>query len=166
MMNRPWAAGLGIALGAVALGIAAVHVAAGPFDREPPLDEVVAEKARSVYEALRQQFAAEESAATEEPPKPPPPRGIDRLLHATTAGLGAAAVALALAGFTRREDSRACGSAAVLGIAAMPWLNSVGVLAAALIVSLAWRLLPSNERRRGERVPVDERSDPDPQARL
>ena len=146
-MTRSWAASLGMLLGAVALAVAAVHYVAGPFDREPPLDEVVADKAKTLYEALREQFNDEAmTPAPESRPAPVTERsGIDRTLRVVTAACGAIAVALAFAGFARREDPRTCGGAAVLGVAALPFLLSLGVLFATLMVALAWRLLPGGE---------------------
>ncbi|HSN70811.1 MAG TPA: hypothetical protein VLT59_04850, partial [Steroidobacteraceae bacterium] len=144
-MRKSWMAWLGVLLGAVALAVAAVQVAAGPFDPEPPLDEVVADTAKSVYERLRR-FTESDPAVAEEKAPAPERTGVDRSLRAATAGLGAVAVSLAFAGFSRREDPRACGSAAVLGVAAMPLALSLGVLVAALMVAVAARLLPAQAR--------------------
>ena len=166
-MRRSLIASLGLLLGAVALVIAAVQHVAGPFDREPPIQEVVADKAKSLYETLREQFADEETRAAVEPPAPAAVerRGIDRKLKVVTAVCGAIAVALAFAGFARREDPRTCAGAAILGVAALPLALSLGVLFAALMVSVAWRLMPPAETAAApgrDIVPAQERD----QARL
>jgi len=143
-VRRSVTSSLGLLLGAVALVIAAVQHVAGPFDREAPLQEVVAEKAKSLYETLREQWAEEDRVPVEAaPPAVAERTGIDRTLRASTAACGAVAVALAFLGFARREDPRTCAGAAVLGVAALPLALSLGVLFAALMVSLAWRLMPT-----------------------
>jgi hypothetical protein len=153
-VRRSWISSLGLLLGAVALVVAAVQHVAGPFDREPPIQEVVADKAKSLYETLRGQFADEETAPpiAAEPQAAATRSGIDRRLRAVTAAFGAIAVALAFAGFARREDPRTCAGAAVLGVAALPLVLSLGVLLAALMVSLAWRLLPNADVASGRGI--------------
>jgi hypothetical protein len=70
--------------------------------------------------------------------RPPPPqqKDLDQIALGTTAGLGALAVALALAAYARRESIRASAGAAILGIAALPWQLGLGVLVAMVFVAL------------------------------
>ncbi len=136
-MNEPrhsWLAGIALVMGAAALMLAAVHKAAGPFTKPPPLEQVIQEKAKSAYDRLLESLRGERPAT----PRPPPPvkRDLDQIASGTTAGLGALALALALAAYARRESIRASASAAILGIAALPWQLGLGVVIAMVFVAL------------------------------
>jgi hypothetical protein len=130
----------GLVLGAFALAVTAVEIAAGPFDPEPELEDVVVEKAESLYDSLRGYFRDEQS--TEPVSERVDPPSFDRRIGATTAAAGAFAVGLALAGFARRENPRVAGGAAVLGVAALPFGLALSVLGAAIVVAIAARILP------------------------
>ncbi len=136
-MNEPrhsWLAGVALVMGAAALTLAAVHRAAGPFTKPPPLEQVIQEKAKSVYDRLLESLSGE-SPATRRPP-PPARRDLDQIARGATAGLGALAVALSLAAYARRESIRASAAAAILGIAALPWQLGLGVVIAMVFVAL------------------------------
>ena len=136
-MNEPrhsWLAGVALVMGAAALALAAVHEAAGPFTKPPPLEQVIQEKAKSAYDRLLEGLRGE-SPATRRPP-PPVQRDLDQIARGAAAGLGALAVALALAAYARRESIRASSAAAILGIATLPWQLGLGVVIAMVFVAL------------------------------
>ena len=136
-MNEPrhsWLAGVALVMGAAALALAAVHEAAGPFTKPPPIEQVIQEKAKSAYDRLLEGLRGE-SPATRRPP-PPVQRDLDQIARGTTAGLGALAVALALAAYARRESIRTSSAAAILGIATLPWQLGLGVVIAMVFVAL------------------------------
>lgn len=140
--GESWLALLGILVGGIALVAAAVHEAAGPFTRPPPIEQVIADKARSLYEQALEALAGEADQAP--PAASPVPEGgpdVDRLLDGSTAGLGALAVVLGLGGFARREDRRTCAVAAVLGLAALPWQLALAVVVAMLFFAVSAALL-------------------------
>lgn len=140
--DASWLALLGIVLGGIALVAAAVHQAAGPFTPPPPIEQVIAEKAKSLYEQALEAIAGEaEQAPATAAPAPERGRDVDRLLDGTTAGLGALAVVLGLAGFARREDRRTCAVAAVLGLAALPWQLALAVALAVLFFAASAAML-------------------------
>jgi len=145
--HESWLGLLGIVFGGIALVTAAVHQAAGPFTEPPPIEQVIADKAKSLYEQALEALAGE----TEKAPaaaSPAPDRGpdVDRLLEGSTAGLGALAVVLGLAGFARREDRRTCAVAAVLGLAALPWQLTLAVVVAILFLAASSALLGRRAR--------------------
>jgi hypothetical protein len=136
-MNEPrhsWLAGVALVMGAAALALAAVHEAAGPFTKPAPIEQVIQEKAKSAYDRLLEGLRGE-SPATRRPP-PAVQRDLDQIARGTAAGLGALAVALALAAYARRESIRASSAAAILGIAALPWQLGLGVVIAMVFVAL------------------------------
>ena len=136
-MNEPrhsWVASIALVLGAAALTLGAVHKAAGPFVKPPPIEQVIQQKAKSFYERALEAI----QGVPEQERRPPPPqqKDLDQIALGTTAGLGALAVALALAAYARRESIRASAGAAILGIAALPWQLGLGVLVAMVFVAL------------------------------
>jgi len=136
-MNEPrhsWVASIALVLGAAALTLGAVHKAAGPFVKPPPIEQVIQQKAKSFYERALEAI----QGVPEQERRPPPPqkKDLDQIALGTTAGLGALAVALALAAYARRENIRACAGAAILGIAALPWQLGLGVVVAMVFVAL------------------------------
>lgn len=136
-MNEPrhsWVASIALVLGAAALTLGAVHKAAGPFVKPPPIEQVIQQKAKSFYERALEAI----QGVPEQERRPPPPqqKDLDQIALGTTAGLGALAVALALAAYARREGIRACAGAAILGIAALPWQLGLGVVVAMVFVAL------------------------------
>jgi hypothetical protein len=136
-MNEPrhsWLAGAALVMGAAALALAAVHEAAGPFTKPPPLEQVIQEKAKSLYERMLEAVQGGKPS-TRRPPRPVQ-RDLDQIARGTTAGLGALAVALALAAYARRESIRASAAGAILGIAALPWQLGLGVVIAMVFVAL------------------------------
>lgn len=138
-----WASISGLLVGAVALVLAAMHLAAGPFQKPPPVEEVIAKKAQSIYERALDLLSEDPVIAEGTPelePAAPDERDLDQIVRGATAGLGALAIALGIAGFARREGLRACGGAVVLGVAALPWQLGLAVLIAIVMVSLAPRV--------------------------
>ena len=127
-----WVATVALGIGALALTLGAVHTAAGPFAKPPPLEQVIQDKAKSLYER-----AMDALRGTPPPTRPeaPPQRDVDQIVSGAAAGLGALSVALALVAYARRENLRATAGAAVLGIAAMPWQLGLGVIIAMVFVA-------------------------------
>ena len=82
-MNEPrysWMAAHRVVVGAAALVLGAVHKAAGPFVKPPPIEQVIQEKAKSFYER-----ALEAIQGVPEPQRRPPPpqkKDLTRLLAA------------------------------------------------------------------------------------
>ena len=136
-LRNAWLALCGIVLGGLALVGAAVHEAVGPFTKPPPIEEVIAQKAKSAWQQALDALRGESGVATPRPPPAKPPLNVDRLLQGAGAGLGALAIVLGLAGFARHEGRRSCAVAVVLGIAALPWTLGLGVAVAMLLVAAA-----------------------------
>jgi hypothetical protein len=132
--RHSWLAGVALVMGTAALALAAVHEAAGPFTKPPPLEQVIQEKAKSLYERMLE--AVQGGKPSTRRPPPPVQRDLDQIARGTSAGLGALAVALALAAYARRESIRASAAGAILGIAALPWQLGLGVVIAMVFVAL------------------------------
>jgi len=141
-----WLALCGLVLGGAALVSAAVHQAAGPFTTPPPIEQVIAEKAKSAWQQALEALRGEGESSRPRPPPAKPAVDVDRVLEGAGAGLGALAIVLGLAGFARYEDRRSCAAAAILGIAAIPWTLGLGVVIAMLLVASASAM--ASERRR------------------
>jgi hypothetical protein len=137
---RPWLASLAMVLGALALLVTAVQQAAGPFERPPPIEQAIADKAKSILERAREAFRTEAPSAAPKP-APPPGRNLDQSLRGVSAALGVLAIALAIAGFARRESARAAGGALVLATAALPWQTGLAVALALVFVAVVARLV-------------------------
>jgi hypothetical protein len=137
--GRPWLSSLAILLGALALLITAVQQAAGPFEKPPPIEQAIADKAKSIFERAREAFRGEAPPAPAR--VPPPERNLDQRLRGLAAALGALAVALALGGFARRESGRACAGALVLATAALPWQTGLAVALGLVFVAVVARLV-------------------------
>jgi hypothetical protein len=136
-MNEPrfsWIAAIAFVLGTGALTLGAVHKAAGPFVKPPPIEQVIQEKAKSFYERALE--AIQGVPEPERRPLPSQKMDLDQIAFGATAGLGALAVALALAAYACRENIRASAGAAILGIAALPWQLGLGVVVAMVFVAL------------------------------
>lgn len=143
--RAPWISGAGLVIGALALILTAVHQGAGPFATPPPIEQAIADKAKSLYDRAREAFRSEDAAAPARPPPTAEPN-LDRRLRGAAAGLGALGIALALAGFARREELRACAGGVVLGTAALPWQTGLAFVVALLFVALAGRWLGRDVR--------------------
>jgi len=113
--------------------LGAVHKAAGPFVKPPPLEQVMQEKAKSFYDRALEAIQGVPEAERRTPPVQQ--KDLDQIAQGATAGLGALALALALVAYARRESLRASGGAAILGIAAMPWPLGLGVVVAMVFVA-------------------------------
>ena len=100
----------GIGLGSVALLMVLVHFWAGPFTPQPTVENVIAEKVKSIRDATVAALKGEEA---------PPPQtrklDLDAIFSTGAAVLGGLALILAVAGFARHESVRVAGGAAVLG---------------------------------------------------
>lgn len=138
---RPWLASLAILFGTLALLITAVQQAAGPFEKPPPIEQAIADKARSILERARDAFRGE---APPEPPRSPRERNLDQWLRGVSAALGALAISLGLGGFARRESVRACAGALVLATAALPWQTGLAVALALVFVAVVAGLVRRN----------------------
>jgi hypothetical protein len=133
---------MALGVGALALMMGAVHEAAGPFVKPPPLEQVLEDKAKSLYERTIEALRGTPPEAR--PVRPA--RDIDQVVDGLTAGLGAVAVALALAGFARRENPRAVAGGAILGMAALPWQIGLGVVIAMVFVAATTLAIESRKR--------------------
>jgi hypothetical protein len=133
---------MALCVGALALMMGAVHEAAGPFVKPPPLEQVLQDKAKTLYERTIE--ALRGTSPETQPVRPA--RDIDQVVDGMTAGLGALAVALALAAFARRESPRAVAGGAILGIASLPWQIGLGVVIAMVFVAATILAIESRKR--------------------
>jgi hypothetical protein len=142
METKTQARGLGFfgtLLGLLALAAAVFHFFFGPIEPPPPLENVVAETATRLKDALAASLDGREYKA---PPKPTH-YGIDKLIDHSVIVVGFFAVALGVLGFVQHETWRPSGAALVLGSAAIAFQFAVAIVATVLGVILIVLILNS-----------------------
>ncbi|MEM1434111.1 MAG: hypothetical protein AAGG11_08675 [Pseudomonadota bacterium] len=120
-----------ILCGGIALLLAVTQFFAGPFETQPPLEKVVADKVVAIRDATVAALKGEEyEAATE-------PRGvsIDRMVRIGTAVAGALAMILAAVALVRRERAAAAAGGAILGASAIA-LQFAGIALGVIVLCL------------------------------
>ena len=105
----------GTAIGLLALAIAAFHLFFGPIEPGPPLEEIVADTALRLKEALE----ARSQGLAYTPPPEERSFGLDKAIQAGVMALGFIAVATGIFGLLQREEWRPNGTAIAVGGAAM-----------------------------------------------
>jgi|GEM_PF-1996717 len=110
-MNNKFAV-IGLVLGIIALGVGLTHFFAGPIDPPPLLEELVADKAVKITQAMTAKLKGEEylSSSSESDQFGP-----DRMIELTTVILGFIALVLAAFSFIQKEDPKISGMAAAFG---------------------------------------------------
>jgi len=128
----------GIGLGSIALLMVLVHFWAGPFSPQPTVENVVAEKVKSIRDATVAALKGEEAA-------PPQKRrfNLDAIFSTGAAVLGGLALILAVIGFARHESVRVAGGAAVLGGVAIAFQFAAMALGAIILAILVAGVLSS-----------------------
>lgn len=132
---------LGMALGAIALCVGVLHYFLGPIATPDPghsLESIVADTAVSIKERITAKLNKEEPP----PASPVADDGLapDRLIMATSAGLGVFALILGLIAYVRREDKRMSRSAILLGASAVGlqfFIIAIALIVLAILVGFA-----------------------------
>lgn len=125
---------VGVVVGVVAFGLALAHFWAGPFSPKPLLEEVVAEKAGKIRDAVVAKLNGEEKSA----PAQAQSFDIDRAVTITTIVASFLAIVLAVVSYIRREDKRVTGSAMALGgmaLAVQYLAVAISVIVLAILVA-------------------------------
>jgi hypothetical protein len=125
---------IGVIFGMLALGMALLHFWAGPFDRYPALEEIVADKALSIKERVISKLKGDKTVVM----APKREYSKDNLVDIATISFGFLAIICAVISFIKREDKRASGSAVFLGIGAIGFqllTVALGVIVVALLVA-------------------------------
>ncbi len=124
----------GIAIGAVALLMALVHIWAGPFSPQPSIEEVVAEKAVAIREAAQAALRGEETPKSSSQSS----FDTDRIVQVLTAILGGLAIIFGVVGRAKDEPMRVAGGAIALGGGALAFqflAVALGIIVIAILVS-------------------------------
>ncbi|WP_255433920.1 hypothetical protein [Pectobacterium sp. CFBP8739] len=126
---------IGMIFGAIGLVAAVGYFWAGPSTPEVSIEERIAEKVVSIRDTTLNRLLGKPA------PTPPPQSAFneERLVIAATSVLGCFAIICAVFGFARRESTRPCMSAAMLGITviAFPFIISALNMAFALMALVA-----------------------------
>ena len=125
---------VGLVVGVVAFGLALAHFWAGPFSPKPPREEVVAEKAVKIRDAVVAKLKGEEKAA----PARAQAFDTDRVVTISTIVASFLAIVLAVVSYIRREDKRISGSAVALGgvaLAVQYLAVAIGAIVLAILVA-------------------------------
>jgi len=125
---------VGVVVGVVAFGLALAHFWAGPFSPKPPLEEVVAEKAVKIRDAVVAKLKGDENTA----PAQAQSFDTDRVVTISTIVASFLAIVLAVVSYIRREDKRVSGSAVALGgvaLAVQYLAVAIGAIVLAILVA-------------------------------
>lgn len=125
---------VGVVVGVVAFGLALAHFWVGPFSPKPPLEEVVAEKAVKIRDAVVAKLKGEEKAT----PAQAQSFDTDRVVTISTIVASFLAIVLAVVSYIRREDKRVSGSAVALGgvaLAVQYLAVAIGAIVLAILVA-------------------------------
>lgn len=130
---------IGTSLGIIALAMALVHFWAGPFDKHPTLEEVVAEKAVDIKERVFSKLKGDTSVKM----APSKKYTIDDIVDIATIVCGFLAIVCSVIAFIKREDTRAVGCSIVLGVGTIAFQLFTVVLSTIVVVILVVAVLGS-----------------------
>jgi hypothetical protein len=130
---------IGTSFGLIALAIALFHFWAGPFDKHPSLEEVVADTAVGIKERVFSKIKGDKSVKM----SPPKKYSIDDNVDIVTIACGFFAIMLSAISFIKREDKRASGTAVLLGVGAIAFQLFTVVLGTIVVVILVVAVLGS-----------------------
>jgi len=122
---------VGVVVGVVAFGLALAHFWAGPFSPKPPLEDVVADKAVKIRDAVVLKLKGEESVA----PATAQSFDADRVVTISTIVASFLAIVLAVVSYIRREDKRVSASAVALGGVALA-VQYIAVAIGAIVLAI------------------------------
>ncbi len=106
---------VGVIFGILSLGLAIFHFEAGPLDRQPALEEVVADKALSIKERIKAKLKGDKHVVMQ----PERKYSIDDLVDIATVISGFLAIICGVIAFVRREDKRPVLCSVLLGVGAI-----------------------------------------------
>lgn len=125
---------IGIFFGVIALALTIIHFTVGPFNSQPPIEEVVAEKALKIQSAVKAALKGEKISIS----RPKRSFDIDKIVSLSTVMFSLTAIVLAVISYLRREDTRAVVCAAGLGagaIALQYFAVAIGALVFAVLIA-------------------------------
>ena len=126
---------IAIALGALALLLAIVHVWAGPFSPQPKLETTVAEKAVAIRDATIAALKGEKSAAPESTTSASR-WDLDRVAKVATGVMAGSAIVLAVLSLALHEPLRVAAGGVILGGAALAFQFAILAIGAIFIAVL------------------------------
>lgn len=130
---------IGTSFGLLALAITLIHFWAGPFDTQPSLEEVVADKAVGIKNRVLSKITGDKSVKV----APSREYSIGDIIDVGTIVCSFLAIMLSVISFIKREDKRASGSAAILGVGAIGFQLFTVVLGTIVVVVLVVAVLGS-----------------------
>lgn len=138
--NNPNKIGIiGTILGLFALGMAIFHFWYGPIDKQPALEDAVAEQALKIKDRVIAKLKGDKSTIY----APKRKYSKDDIFDFFTLLFGFSAIMLAVVSFIKREDKRACGSAVLLGVGAITFQFLTVALGIIIFVVLVAAVLGS-----------------------
>jgi hypothetical protein len=123
-----------IVIGVIAFGLALTQFWAGPFTPQPTIEEVVADKAVKIRDAVVAKLKGEEQASSVHARS----FDIDRVVTMATIVASFLAIVLAVISYIRREDKRITASAIALGgmaLAVQYIAMAIGAIVLAILVA-------------------------------
>ncbi len=131
---------IGVFLGVISLGMALFHFWYGPLDKQPTLEDAVAEKALSIKERVISKIKGDRTPQYAQTQKT---YDKDQIFDFATVGLAFIAIVFAVMSFVKREEKRACIAAALLGVGAITFKFLTLALGAIIFVILVAAVLGS-----------------------
>lgn len=123
---------IGSIIGLIALGIAVFHFFLGPIEKQPTLEEYVANKAISIKSAISAKMKGEEVVSSQKDNKV----DADDIVAYSVASLGFIAIVFGVIAFLKKEEIKNCGVSITLGAAAIAFKVAIAIAGALIIISL------------------------------
>jgi flagellar biosynthesis protein FlhB len=124
---------IGIFFGVIALALTLIHFSVGSFNSQPPLEEVVAEKALKIQSAVKAALKGEKISISHTKRS----FDTDKIVSLSTVIFGLTAIVFAVVSYLKREDTRAVVCAAGLGagvIALQYFAVAIGTIVFAILI--------------------------------
>ena len=127
---------IGFLLGVLGLGGALMHFWMGPIETQPPIENVVAEKAANIKKSFLSKLKGEEPVEIQSTQAEVKSWDPDRVVDTVTIIFGFFALVLGALAFILREDKRVAGMAAAFGTGAIAFQFAIVAIGALILVIL------------------------------
>ena len=128
---------VGAIIGLIALGIAVFHFFLGPIEKQPSIEEYVAEKAISIKSVISSKLKGKEVIGVSDHNT----IGPDEIVGYGVVVLGFIAICFGVVGFLKKEEWKVSSVAVSIGVSALVFKFAVAVAGAIVLFALIGALL-------------------------
>lgn len=122
----------GSIIGLVALGIAVFHFFLGPIEKQPSIEEYVANKTVSIKNVISAKMKGEEITT----PNKEKTIDADDIVDYSIASFGFLAIVFGVLGLLKKEEMKSSGIAISLGLGAIAFKVAIAIAGAFIFISL------------------------------